>query len=194
MKITFHWKNFIYRRYLFISFKSTTNHWPLSLTVFATTDTDKCKKCDKSILRLEEIDDDADQHKIGFVKIQDKKLAFEYGLEVMPALVYYRKKIPIVYDGELIPSKEWNPSLPKGIVNTFSYLCFVLLDLRFELLIFDEWLWMMKPCYKQETWRRNKKYWVGCSSLETRLTMKRRGWQTLLWSLLKEKAGRRRMS
>lgn len=50
--------------------------------------------------RLEEIDDDADQHKIGFVKIQDKHLAFEYGLESMPALVYYRKKIPIVYEGK----------------------------------------------------------------------------------------------
>ena len=51
--------------------------------------------------RLEEIDDDADQHKIGFVKINDKELAFEYGLEIMPSLVYYRKKIPIVYDGTL---------------------------------------------------------------------------------------------
>ena len=61
--------------------------------------TDKCKKCDRVLQRLEEIDDDADQHKIGFVKINDKTLAFEYGLEVMPSLVYYRKKVPIVYDG-----------------------------------------------------------------------------------------------
>jgi len=66
-----------------------------------STDQDKCKKCDRAIQRLEEVDDDADQHKIGFVKIQDKRLAFEYGLETMPALVYYRKKIPIVYDGEI---------------------------------------------------------------------------------------------
>lgn len=49
---------------------------------------------------MEEIDDDADQKGIGFVKISDQYLAFEYGLEELPALVYYRKKIPIVYDGE----------------------------------------------------------------------------------------------
>lgn len=64
--------------------------------------------------RLEEIDDDADQHKIGFVKINDKELAFEYGLEVMPSLVYYRKKVPIVYDGTTSPaflSPSLSPSL-----------------------------------------------------------------------------------
>lgn len=42
---------------------------------------------------------DADEKSIGFFKIQDKQLAFEYGLESLPALVYYRKKIPIVYTG-----------------------------------------------------------------------------------------------
>lgn len=64
------------------------------------SDQEKCKKCDKSLLRLEEIDDDADQKGIGFVKILDPNLAFEYGLEELPALVYYRHKIPIVYDGK----------------------------------------------------------------------------------------------
>lgn len=34
-------------------------------------------------------------------KIQDRDLAFEYGLETLPALVYYRKKIPIVYTESL---------------------------------------------------------------------------------------------
>lgn len=70
------------------------------IVLFFLTDTDKCKKCDKAILHLEEIDDDADRNKIGFVKISDKNLAYEYGLENLPALVYYRKKIPIVYDGK----------------------------------------------------------------------------------------------
>lgn len=69
-------------------------------------DQDKCKKCDKAIQRLEEVDDDADRHKIGFVKIQDKHLAYEYGLEILPALVYYRKKIPIVYEGDLEKEQE----------------------------------------------------------------------------------------
>ncbi|RWS17098.1 thioredoxin-like protein 1, partial [Dinothrombium tinctorium] len=60
-----------------------------------------CKKCDKVLHRLEEIDDDADQKGIGFVKIADEELAFEYGLEELPALVYYRRKVPIVYIGDL---------------------------------------------------------------------------------------------
>jgi len=75
------------------------------------------KKSDKVLARLEEIDDDADEkvstlHQngksflylhvkdVGFVKISDESLAYEYGLEELPTLVYYRKKIPIVYSGE----------------------------------------------------------------------------------------------
>lgn len=76
-----------------------TNLQTLSLVWLVNLDQEKCKKCDKSLLRLEEIDDDADQKGIGFVKILDPNLAFEYGLEELPALVYYRHKIPIVYDG-----------------------------------------------------------------------------------------------
>ena len=67
--------------------------------VHKSPDKDKCRKCDKVLARMEEIDDDADQKGIGFVKIHDSNLAFEYGLEE-PTLVYYRKKIPVVYDGE----------------------------------------------------------------------------------------------
>ncbi len=51
--------------------------------------------------KLEEIDDDADEKDVGFVKISDEILAYEYGLEDLPSLVYYRKKIPIVYSGKV---------------------------------------------------------------------------------------------
>lgn len=91
-------------------------------------DENNCKKCEKVLQELENIgkffisghfqklffklilifvlnffviDDDADEKSIGFFKIQDKQLAFEYGLETLPALVYYRKKIPIVYTDSL---------------------------------------------------------------------------------------------
>lgn len=40
------------------------------------------------------------------VKISDETLAYEYGLEELPALVYYRKKIPIVYTGDLEDEKR----------------------------------------------------------------------------------------
>lgn len=77
------------------------------------------------LLKLEEIDDDADEKDIGFVcicvcecaeesneettpkvKISDETLAYEYGLEELPALVYYRKKIPIVYSADLENEKK----------------------------------------------------------------------------------------
>ena len=34
------------------------------------------------------------------MKISDEGLAYEYGLDNLPQLVYYRKKVPIVYSGE----------------------------------------------------------------------------------------------
>ncbi|XP_046832571.1 uncharacterized protein LOC124430289 isoform X3 [Vespa crabro] len=63
-----------------------------------------CKKCLKALQELENIDDEADQLGIGFVKIADEQLAEEYNLGPLPALVYYRHQIPIIYEHEL--SKE----------------------------------------------------------------------------------------
>ncbi|XP_026480365.1 uncharacterized protein LOC113386821 isoform X1 [Ctenocephalides felis] len=63
-----------------------------------------CKKCAKALQELENIDDEADQLGIGFVKIHDEDLADEYNLGSLPTLVYYRHQIPIIYEGEL--SKE----------------------------------------------------------------------------------------
>lgn len=49
---------------------------------------------------MENIDDEADQLEIGFVKIHDEELADEYNLGVLPKLVYYRHQIPIIYEGK----------------------------------------------------------------------------------------------
>ncbi|GFY48898.1 protein disulfide-isomerase [Trichonephila inaurata madagascariensis] len=54
---------------------------------------------------LEEIDDDADKSGISFVKISDEVLALEFGLETLPALLYYRNKVPLLYDGNLHDEK-----------------------------------------------------------------------------------------
>lgn len=54
----------------------------------------------KALQELENVDDDADQLGIAFVKINDPDLADEYSLGSLPALVYYRRRIPVVYDGE----------------------------------------------------------------------------------------------
>ncbi|XP_063377283.1 uncharacterized protein LOC134664522 isoform X7 [Cydia fagiglandana] len=64
----------------------------------------ECKKCAKALQELENIDDEADQLGIGFVKIHDEELAEEYSLGELPRLVYYRHEIPIIYESEL--SKE----------------------------------------------------------------------------------------
>ncbi|CAH1113502.1 unnamed protein product [Psylliodes chrysocephalus] len=61
----------------------------------------ECKKCSKALQELENIDDEADQLGIGFVKINDESLADEYNLGTLPSLVYYRHQIPIIYEGEL---------------------------------------------------------------------------------------------
>lgn len=62
-------------------------------------DKPECKKCAKVLLELENIDDEADQLGIGFVKINDEALAEEYNLGDLPALVYYRHQTPIIYEG-----------------------------------------------------------------------------------------------
>ncbi|XP_019531542.3 uncharacterized protein LOC109403225 isoform X4 [Aedes albopictus] len=61
----------------------------------------ECKKCIKALQELENIDDEADELDIGFVKIHDEALAEEYNLGPLPKLVYYRHQTPIVYEHEL---------------------------------------------------------------------------------------------
>ncbi|KAJ6617206.1 hypothetical protein Bhyg_17989, partial [Pseudolycoriella hygida] len=51
---------------------------------------------------LEKIDDDCDKHGIQFVKIDDNRAAAEYGIDNVPAIVYFEKQIPNVYDGDLL--------------------------------------------------------------------------------------------
>lgn len=52
------------------------------------------------LAELETIDDECDSKGIMFVKIDDPDEAKEYGLETVPALVYFESEIPYVYEGE----------------------------------------------------------------------------------------------
>ncbi|GIY02018.1 thioredoxin domain-containing protein [Caerostris extrusa] len=54
------------------------------------------EESERVLQELENIDDEADAKDIGFVKIADENLAIEYGLDSLPALIYYRKKIPLL--------------------------------------------------------------------------------------------------
>ena len=53
---------------------------------------------------LEKVDDYCDKLDISLVKINDLELVTEYNLGELPALVYYRHSIPILYEGKNIKS------------------------------------------------------------------------------------------
>lgn len=55
---------------------------------------------------LENIDDDCDKHGIQFVKIDDRAAIKEFGIDSLPAVVYFEKGIPNVYDGDLEEEEE----------------------------------------------------------------------------------------
>lgn len=67
--------------------------------MFCTDDKDQ-KKSQKVLSELENIDDDCDQHNIAFVKISDVEEAKEYGIDSLPTLVLFERKIPHIYDGQ----------------------------------------------------------------------------------------------
>lgn len=55
---------------------------------------------------LEKIDDDCDKHGIQFVKIDDDRAAKEYGIENIPAIVYFEKQVPNIYNGDLLNEED----------------------------------------------------------------------------------------
>lgn len=66
------------------------------------TDDKDQKKSQKVLSELENIDDDCDQHNIAFVKIHDLDEAKEYGIDTLPTLVLFERRIPHVYEGIFI--------------------------------------------------------------------------------------------
>lgn len=53
-------------------------------------DARSCVTCDTVLAELEKIDDDTDSFGVDFVKINDKRLAKQYGIKTFPALTYFR--------------------------------------------------------------------------------------------------------
>lgn len=70
------------------------------------SDKEKHKESELVLVELENIDDEADQLGIGFVKTSEKELFDKYGLDNIPALAYYRKTIPLLYEGDLQNEEE----------------------------------------------------------------------------------------
>ena len=72
------------------------------IALWTVADNEKnCKQCEKVLAELENIDDEAEANGIDFVKIDDPKLAREVGIFAIPAIVFYRAKVPqpIIYAG-----------------------------------------------------------------------------------------------
>lgn len=61
-----------------------------------------CKQCPRVLAEIEHIDDEADGAGINFVKIDDKKMAKEFGVFALPAILFFRQnsKEPVIYAGE----------------------------------------------------------------------------------------------
>jgi hypothetical protein len=66
------------------------------------TDENDCRKCTEALTELENIDDETDNLDITFVKIKDARYARKYGINKLPALVYFRKRFPSIYRGQLL--------------------------------------------------------------------------------------------
>lgn len=66
-------------------------------------DSSDCKQCPRVLLEVEHIDDEADAAGINFVKVDDKKMAKEYGVFALPAILFFKSgsKEPVIYAGDL---------------------------------------------------------------------------------------------
>lgn len=69
--------------------------------VLSFTDDNNDRKSQKVLGELENIDDECDQLGIAFVKIDNDDEAKEYGIDKVPALLYFEKGIPTYYEGNL---------------------------------------------------------------------------------------------
>lgn len=69
--------------------------------VYIADDDDDCAECEEILEALEEIDGEVDQYGIDFVKIASHEAAATYNVVNIPSLVYFRKQIPMLYDGDL---------------------------------------------------------------------------------------------
>jgi len=63
---------------------------------------DECVECEAILEELETVDDEADAYGIDFVKNNDPHAARQYNIYNTPALVYFRRMSPVVYDGDLM--------------------------------------------------------------------------------------------
>lgn len=72
----------------------------LNKRLFSDDDED-CQECEEILESLEQIDGEVDQFGIDFVKIVSTEAAEKYNVVNIPTLMYFRKQVPMLYDGDL---------------------------------------------------------------------------------------------
>lgn len=60
-----------------------------------------CPKCGEILQELERVDVEVENLDILFVRIEDTKYAKKWGVAKIPAIVYFRRKFPSIYRGDL---------------------------------------------------------------------------------------------
>lgn len=68
---------------------------------YIADDDDDCQECEEILEALEQIDGEVDQFGIDFVKIASSEAAAKYNVVNIPSLLYFRKQVPMLYDGDL---------------------------------------------------------------------------------------------
>ena len=66
---------------------------------------------------MENYDDDLDEISVPLVKISDQNKALQFGLDETPALIYFKREIPGIYDGSMADFKyilKWIKSRKTG--------------------------------------------------------------------------------
>jgi thioredoxin-like negative regulator of GroEL len=77
-----------------------------NLVVFFYDGRVNCPNCGEALSEVEEIDDDIEATGyIEVVKTDDRRVAREFGVNTFPSLVYFRRRNPILYDGEFKDSE-----------------------------------------------------------------------------------------
>ncbi|CAI4231783.1 unnamed protein product [Auanema sp. JU1783] len=72
-----------------------------NLVIFFYDGRAQCPSCGDALNEIEEIDDDIEASGyVQVVKTDDRSVARELGVTTFPSLVYYRRKHPIMYDGD----------------------------------------------------------------------------------------------
>lgn len=69
---------------------------------FFFSDKEGHEECAKVLVELEDIDDDAEAKDIDVVKISDAETIEEYDIKKFPTLIFFKKRLPLYYDGQYI--------------------------------------------------------------------------------------------